>query len=63
MMNWFAILALSLSSAFSWGALTLPPEEELPALMLNQNDNELYRQGIIPEGRPSSLCGPTSAVN
>lgn len=41
----------------------LPPEEHLPALMLNQNDEQLYLRGIIPGSGPSSLCGPASAIN
>ncbi|UXR64762.1 hypothetical protein EZJ49_00640 [Bdellovibrio bacteriovorus] len=41
----------------------LPPEGHLPSLMLNQNDEELYARGIIPNAGPSSLCGPASAIN
>lgn len=43
--------------------LNLPSEDQLPALMLNQNDDQLYLRGIIPGSGPSSLCGPASAIN
>lgn len=41
----------------------LPAEQELSALMLNQNDPLLYEQGVIEEDTSSSLCGPASAIN
>lgn len=38
-------------------------EASLSAYMLDQKEPLYYSQGVIPEGRPSSLCGPTSVMN
>ncbi|WP_374032081.1 hypothetical protein [Bdellovibrio bacteriovorus] len=57
----FALLLFSFNLAFA--GLALPHESQLPSLMLNQNDEELYLRGVIPGKGPSSLCGPTSALN
>ncbi|MFV8248543.1 hypothetical protein [Bdellovibrio bacteriovorus] len=57
----FLILLFSFPPVFA--VLELPQEGQLPALMLNQNDEELYLRGVIPGKGPSSLCGPTSALN
>nr|BFD61935.1 hypothetical protein BdHM001_06160 [Bdellovibrio sp. HM001] len=57
-------LILILISQFAQATLVnLPPEAQLPVLMLNQNDEQLYLRGIIPGKGPSSLCGPASAIN
>ncbi len=55
------VLLLSFNPAFA--GLELPHESQLASLMLNQNDEELYLRGVIPHSRPSSLCGPASAIN
>ncbi|AFY00403.1 hypothetical protein [Bdellovibrio bacteriovorus] len=55
------VLLLSFNPAFA--GLELPHESQLASLMLNQNDDELYLRGVIPHSRPSSLCGPASAIN
>lgn len=55
------LLLFSFNLAFA--DLQLPHESQLAALMLNQNDEELYLRGVIPHSRPSSLCGPASAIN
>lgn len=58
------LLILLLVSQLANAVLTdLPSEHQLPVLMLNQNDEQLYVRGIIPGSGPSSLCGPASAIN
>lgn len=44
-------------------ALTLPAENELSSLMLNQNDSIFVEMGVTTDTQGTSLCGPTSAVN
>ncbi|MEK2644369.1 hypothetical protein [Bdellovibrio sp. BCCA] len=60
--TWGVFFSVLLYGVLSF-AIILPAENDLPALMLNQNDSLFFERGVAPGKSDSSLCGPTSAVN